>query len=69
VHIAKQIITDRVFDRSSHLDPYIKLARWLARSHDPFTHFLSVLRVGIQSNHQALESDEDEVEERDDDME
>jgi hypothetical protein len=35
--------------RLTRLVPFIKLARWLARSYDPFIYFPSVFEVGLES--------------------
>jgi hypothetical protein len=46
--------------RTSPLDPYLKVSRWIARSEDPFTNFYSVFHAGMKE--EGFE-DEDEVEE------
>jgi hypothetical protein len=42
---------------SELLEPYIKLARWLGRSEDPFLFFYQVFELGIKA---SFEDEEDE---------
>jgi hypothetical protein len=55
-------LTSHYLTRSSPLDPYLKLARWIARSEDPFTNFYSIFDTGMREEGYDPGSDEEEDE-------
>lgn len=44
--------------RTSPLDPFLKLARWIARSEDPFSNFYLVFHAGMKAEGLLQECDE-----------
>ena len=40
------------------LDPYLKLARWIGRSEDPFTNFFLIFHAGLKEEGYLQEYDE-----------
>jgi hypothetical protein len=55
------ILITTLSTRSSKLDPYVKLARWIARSQDPFVYFFLVFEAGNPADGDDAEMvDEDE---------
>jgi hypothetical protein len=49
-------------------EPYIKLARWLGRSKDPFIYFYNVFKLGIETQlPEDIEEDDEDDEDEDGD--
>jgi len=52
-------LTLTLHHRLLHHIPYVKLARWLTRSYNPFLYFATVFEVGLASGQEISDEEED----------
>jgi hypothetical protein len=60
-------ITDAV-NRTTELDPFLQIAKWIAHSQNPFTNFYEVFHLGMKLEGEDSDDDEDIEEDADEDM-